>query len=34
MSSEELRKLVSVETITAVIRSGRLRWYEHVMRTG
>ena len=32
--SEELRKMVGVEHITTVIRSGRLRWYGHVMRTG
>ena len=25
-------KLVGVETITTFIRSGRLRWYGHVMR--
>ena len=31
-TSEELRKLVGVEPITTVIRSGRLRWYRHVMR--
>ena len=31
-TSEELRKLVRVEPITTVIRSGRLRWYGHVMR--
>ena len=33
-TSEELRKLVVVEPNTTVIRSGRLRWYGHVMRTG
>ena len=33
-TNEELRRLVGVEPITAVIRRGRLRWYEHVMRTG
>ena len=33
-TNEELRRLVRVEPITSVIRSGRLRWYEHVMRTG
>ena len=32
MTSEELRILVGVEPITTVIRSGRLRWYGHVMR--
>ena len=32
-TSEELRKLVGVEPITTVIRSGRLRWYGHVVRT-
>ena len=31
-TSEELRKLVGVQPITTVIRSGRLRWYGHVMR--
>ena len=30
-TSEELRRLVGVEPITTVIRSGRLRWYGHVM---
>ena len=30
-TNEELRSLVGVET--TVIRSGRLRWYGHVMRT-
>ena len=30
-TSEELRKLVGVEPITTVIRSGRLRWYGHVI---
>ena len=30
--SEELTELVRVEPITTVIKSGRLRWYEHVMR--
>ena len=29
---EEFRKLVGVEPITTVIRSGRLRWYGHVMK--
>ena len=29
---EELRKLVGVQPITTVIRSGMLRWYGHVMR--
>ena len=29
---EEMRKLVRVEPITTVIRSGRLRWYGNVMR--
>ena len=33
-TSDELRRLVGVEHITAVIRSGRLRWYGHVMMTG
>ena len=28
---EELRRLFGVEVITTVIRSGRLRWYGHVM---
>ena len=31
-TGEELRRLVGVEPITTVIRSGRLRWYGHVMR--
>ena len=31
-SSEDLRNLVGFELITTVIRSGRLRWYGHVMR--
>ena len=31
MTNEELRRLVGVEPITTVIRSGRLRWYGHVM---
>ena len=34
MTNEELRRLVGVEPITTFIRSGRLRWYGHVMRTG
>ena len=33
-TNEELRRLVGVDPITTVIRSGRLRWYGHVMRTG
>ena len=31
-TSEELRELVGVEPITHVIKSGRLKWYGHVMR--
>ena len=31
-TSEELRRLGGVQHITTVIRSGRLRWYGHVMR--
>ena len=31
-TNEKLRRLVGVEPITTVIRSGRLRWYGHVMR--
>ena len=31
-TNEELRRLVGVEPITTIIRSGRLRWYGHVMR--
>ena len=31
-TGEELRELVGVEPMTTVIKSGRLRWYEHVMR--
>ena len=30
----ETMPLVGVEPIITVIRSGRLRWYGHVMRTG
>ena len=33
-TTEELRKMVGVEPNTTVIRSGRLRWYGHVMRKG
>ena len=33
-TNEELRRLVGFEPIKIVIRSGRLRWYGHVMRTG
>ena len=33
-TNEELRRLVGVEPITTFIRSGRLRWYGHVMRKG
>ena len=33
-TNEELRRLVGVESITTLIRSGRLRWYGHVMRKG
>ena len=33
-TNEELRSLVGVEPITTFIRSGRLRWYGHVMRKG
>ena len=33
-TNEELRRLVGVELITTFIRSGRLRWYGHVMRKG
>ena len=29
---EKLIKLVGAEPITTLIRSGRLRWYGHVMR--
>ena len=31
-TSEELRRLVGVHPITTVFRSGRLRWYGHVIR--
>ena len=31
-TNEELRRLVVIEPITTVIRSGRLRCYAHVMR--
>ena len=33
-TSVDLRRLVGAEPITTIIRSGRLRWYGHVMRTG
>ena len=33
-ANEELRRLVGVEPITTFIRSGRLRWYGHVIRKG
>ena len=33
-TNDKLRRLVGVEPITTFIRSGRLRWYGHVMRTG
>ena len=33
-TNEELRRLVGVEPIITFIRSGRLRWYGHVMRKG
>ena len=33
-TNEELGRLVGVEPITTFIRSGRLRWYGHVMRKG
>ena len=33
-TNEELRRLVGIEPITTLIRSGRLRWYEHVMSKG
>ena len=33
-TNEKLRRLVGVEPITTFIRSGRLRWYGHVMRKG
>ena len=33
-TNEELRRLVRVEPITTFIRSGRLRWYGHVLRKG
>ena len=29
---QQLRRLVGVEPITIVIKSGMLRWYGHVMR--
>ena len=34
MTIEKLIKLVGVEPITTVIKSGSLRWYGHVMRKG
>ena len=33
-TGEKLRNLGGVDPFTIAIRSGRLRWYEHVMRTG
>ena len=33
-TNEELRRLVGVEPITTLTRSGRLRLYGHVMRIG
>ena len=33
-TNEELRRLVGVEPIITFIRSGRLRWYGHMMRKG
>ena len=33
-TNEELRRLVGVEPITTFMRSCRLRWYGHVLRTG
>ena len=33
-TNEDLRRLVGVKPITTFIRSGRLRWYVHVMRKG
>ena len=33
-TNEELRRLIGVELITTVIRSGRLTWYKQMMRTG
>ena len=33
-TNEELRRLVGVKPITTFIRSGRLRYYGHVMRKG
>ena len=33
-TSKELRRLVGVVPMTNVVRSGRLMWYEHVMKTG
>ena len=33
-TSIELRRLVGLEPITTVIRSGTLRWYGHVVRKG
>ena len=33
-TNEELRRMVGLQPIITVIRSGRLRWYGHVMRKG
>ena len=33
-TNEEVRRLVGVEPMATVIRSGRMKWSGHVMRTG
>ena len=33
-TSEELTRMVGVEPVATVIRSGRLRWYGHVVKRG
>ena len=33
-TNQEFRRLVGVQPITTVTRSGRLRWYGHMMREG
>ena len=33
-TNEELRRLVGVEHITTLTRSGRLRWYGHAIKKG
>ena len=32
ITSEELRKRLSIEAVTEIVRRGRLRWFGHVER--